>query len=53
MVTNRGCYAFSMIPAIKPEMLDRKVHLFLHVKVREKWAEERDHYRIWGLDYNA
>jgi GTP-binding protein Era len=35
------------------EMLDRKVHLFLHVKVREKWADERDHYRVWGLDYNA
>lgn len=35
------------------EMLDRKVHLFLHVKVREKWAEERDHYRLWGLDYNV
>lgn len=35
------------------DMLDRKVHLFLHVKVREKWADERDHYRNWGLDYNA
>jgi len=35
------------------DMLDRQVHLFLHVKVREKWADERDHYRVWGLDYNA
>lgn len=35
------------------EMLGRKVHLFLQVKVREKWANEREHYRIWGLDYNV
>ncbi len=35
------------------DMLGRQVHLFLHVKVREKWADERDHYRVWGLDYNA
>lgn len=34
-------------------MLGRKVHLFLRVKVREKWDDERDHYRNWGLDYNA
>jgi GTP-binding protein Era len=35
------------------EMLGQKVHLFLHVKVREKWGEDRAHYRLWGLDYNA
>ena len=35
------------------DLLGCKVHLFLHVKVREKWAEERAHYRLWGLDYNA
>ncbi len=29
------------------------VHLFLHVKVREKWSEQREHYAMWGLDYNA
>jgi GTP-binding protein Era len=35
------------------DMLGRKVHLFLHVKVREKWADEHAHYRLWGLDYHA
>jgi GTP-binding protein Era len=35
------------------EMLDCKVHLFLHVKVREKWSEQREHYAMWGLDYDA
>jgi GTP-binding protein Era len=34
-------------------MLDCKVHLFLHVKVREKWSEQREHYALWGLDYDA
>jgi GTP-binding protein Era len=29
------------------------VHLFLHVKVREKWSEQREYYALWGLDYNA
>ena len=35
------------------EMLGCPVHLFLHVKVREKWSEDRSHFRAWGLDYNA
>jgi GTP-binding protein Era len=34
-------------------LLDRKVHLFLHVTVREKWAEDRSHYADLGLDYDA
>jgi GTPase len=34
-------------------MLDGKVHLFLHVKVREKWSEQREYYAMWGLDYEA
>ncbi len=34
-------------------MLERKVHLFLHIKVREKWAEDAAHYRAWGLDYEV
>lgn len=33
--------------------LDRKVHLFLTVKVREDWAEERAKFRALGLDYDA
>ena len=28
-----------------------KVHLFLFVKVREKWAEDPERYRELGLDY--
>ncbi len=35
------------------ELLGRKVHLFLHVNVRENWAEERERYRDLGLDYDA
>ncbi len=34
-------------------MMARRVHLFLHVKVREKWAEDAAHYRAWGLDFGA
>ncbi len=34
-------------------LLDRKVHLFLHVKVAEDWAERRDFYKLWGLEYNV
>ncbi|MFZ4068821.1 MAG: GTPase Era [Caulobacterales bacterium] len=32
---------------------ERKVHLFLHVKVREGWADERANYAAWGLDYES
>jgi GTP-binding protein Era len=31
--------------------LDRKVHLFLHVKVDPKWEEDRGLYREIGLDW--
>ena len=34
-------------------LLDRKVHLFLFVKVREKWIDDPDRYSPWGLDYKA
>ena len=33
------------------EMLERPVHLFLHVKVSERWADDPAHYRAIGLDY--
>jgi len=33
------------------ELLGRKVHLFLHVKVKEDWAEDRAVYRDSGLDW--
>ena len=35
------------------EILGRRVHLFLHVKVRETWAEDRDRYTALGLDFDA
>lgn len=34
-------------------ILDRKVHLFLHVKVRETWAEERETYQGLGLEFDV
>jgi GTP-binding protein Era len=34
-------------------MFDRRVHLFLHVKVNERWSEDRSLYAAWGLDFNA
>ena len=33
------------------EILGTKVHLFLHVKVEEKWADSRDLYEEIGLDW--
>lgn len=35
------------------DMLDRKVHLFLFVKVDEQWAEKRDSYEPFGLDFDV
>jgi GTPase len=34
-------------------MLDRKVHLFLFVKVREGWLDDPERFRSLGLDFNA
>ena len=33
------------------ELLGRKVHLFLHVKVNPKWEEDRSLYKDIGLDW--
>ncbi|PCI42048.1 MAG: GTPase Era [Rhodospirillaceae bacterium] len=35
------------------EILDRRVHLFLFVKVRENWGDDPERYRDLGLDFNA
>ncbi|MCB2054460.1 MAG: GTPase Era [Geminicoccaceae bacterium] len=32
-------------------LLDMRVHLFLFVKVREDWTEDRERYREMGLDF--
>ena len=34
-------------------MLDRRVHLFLFVKVRENWVEDPERFAALGLDYNV
>jgi GTPase len=33
------------------QLLGRKVHLYLHVKVKENWDEDRSVYRDLGLDW--
>ena len=33
------------------ELFGRRVHLFLFVKVRENWAESREHYTSIGLEF--
>lgn len=32
------------------QMMGRKVHLFLFVKVRERWAEDPERFRLMGLE---
>jgi GTPase len=34
-------------------ILDRPVHLFLHVKVKSNWADDRGFYRETGLDFDV
>lgn len=33
------------------ELFQRRVHLFLFVKVQEDWSEQRDRFRAMGLDF--
>jgi len=33
-------------------MLERRVHLFLFVKVRQNWVEDRERFKALGLDYD-
>jgi GTP-binding protein Era len=35
------------------EMLERKLHLFLFVKVRENWQDDPERYREMGLDFES
>lgn len=35
------------------ELLERPVHLFLHVKVDERWADKREFYGDVGLDFDV
>lgn len=34
-------------------MLDRRVHLFLFVKVRDNWLDDPERFRAIGVDFNA
>jgi GTP-binding protein Era len=34
-------------------LLERRVHLFLFVKVRENWIEDPERYAALGLDYDV
>jgi GTPase len=34
-------------------LLERPVHLFLFVKVRDNWADDRERFAALGLDYDA
>jgi len=34
-------------------LLDRKVHLFIHVKTREKWVDDPERYRDLGLEFDV
>jgi GTP-binding protein Era len=35
------------------EILERRVHLTLFVKVRPDWIDDPERYRDWGLDWKA
>ncbi len=35
------------------EHFERPVHLFIFVKVRDKWGDDPERYRDLGLDFNA
>ena len=32
-------------------IIEQPVHLFLFVKVQEKWGDDPEHYRTMGLEY--
>ncbi len=35
------------------EMFERKVHLFVQVRVSKRWADDPDRFREWGLNFDA
>jgi GTP-binding protein Era len=55
IVLGKGGATIKTIGAMAREELEtlfgRRVHLFLFVKVREDWAENRDHFKEIGLDF--
>lgn len=55
IVIGRGGQAIKTVSASArteiAEMLDRPVHLFLFVKVRDNWADDPERYREMGLEF--
>ena len=55
IVLGKGGRTIKTIGALAREdmeqMFDRRVHLFLFVKVRAKWLDDPERYRQMGLDY--
>lgn len=35
------------------DILEDRIHLFLFVKVRENWGEDRARYNTWNLEFNS
>ena len=35
------------------KILGTTIHLFIFVKVRQTWGEDKDQYQSWALDFNA
>ena len=35
------------------EILDRRIHLFTHIKYRKDWMNDPARYQDWDLDFNA
>jgi GTPase len=56
VIGEKGARIKSIGAAAREELskiLDRPIHLFLHVKVAETWPEQRDFYTSWNLDYES
>ncbi len=41
----------SLARADMEQAFGRRVHLFLHVKIKPEWGDDRDYYRAIGLEY--
>lgn len=54
IIIGKGCQTLKEIGAAArtemEQLFGHRVHLFLHVKVRETWAEEPAHWRLIGLE---
>ena len=53
---NKGSMIKKIGEAARKEMIKQlgcPVRLFLFVQVKENWAEDKDRYKTWGLDFNA